>query len=44
MLVDFDAKVGREDFFKPTIGNDTLHQDSNNYGNRVVNFATSKIL
>jgi len=44
LLVDFDAKVGREDFFKPTIGNESLHQDSNDNCDRVVNFATSKIL
>ena len=43
LLVDFDAKVGTDDFFKPTIGNDSLHQDSNDNGDRVVNFATSKI-
>jgi len=30
--------------FKPTIGNDSLHQDSNNNGVRIVNFATSKNL
>ena len=42
LLVDFDAKVGREDFFKPTAGNDSLHQDSNDNGGRVVNFVTSK--
>jgi hypothetical protein len=36
----FNAKVGREDIFKPTIGNESLHQDSNGNGVRVVNFAT----
>jgi hypothetical protein len=36
--------VGREDIFKPTIGNESLHQDSNDNGARVVNFATSKNL
>jgi hypothetical protein len=35
-------KLGREDFFKPTIGNESLHEDSNDNGVRVVNFATSK--
>jgi hypothetical protein len=30
--------------FKPTIGNESLHQDSNDNGVRVVNFATSKNL
>jgi len=30
--------------FKPTIGNDSVHQDSNGNDVRVVNFATSKNL
>ena len=29
LLGDFNAKVGRENIFKPTIGNVSLHQDSN---------------
>jgi hypothetical protein len=36
--------LGREDTFKPTIGNESLHEDSNDNGVRVVNFATSKNL
>ena len=43
LLGDFNAKVGRENNFKPTIGNESLHQDSNDNGVRIVNFATSKI-
>ncbi|PNF22675.1 hypothetical protein B7P43_G07120 [Cryptotermes secundus] len=43
-LGDFNAKVGREDIFKPTIGNESLHDISNDNGVRVVNFATSKNL
>ena len=42
LLGDFIAKVGRENIFKPTIGNESLLQDSNGNGVRVVNFATSK--
>jgi len=42
LLGDFNAKLGREDIFKPIIGQDSLHQDSNNNGVRIVNFATSK--
>jgi hypothetical protein len=38
----FNAKVGREDIFKPTIGNESLHEISNDNGVRVVNFATCK--
>ncbi|PNF27173.1 hypothetical protein B7P43_G07841 [Cryptotermes secundus] len=44
LLGDFNAKVGREDIFKPTIGNESLHDISNDDGVRVVNFATSKNL
>jgi hypothetical protein len=36
--------LGREDTFKLTIGNESLHEDSNDNGVRVVNFATSKDL
>jgi hypothetical protein len=44
LLGDFNAKVGREDIFKPTIGNENSHEISNDNGVRVVNFATSKNL
>ena len=44
LLGDFNAKVGRENIFKPTIGNESLHQDSNGKGVRIVNFSTSKNL
>jgi exonuclease III len=39
LLGDFNAKVGSEDIFKPTTGNESLHQISNDNGDRVVNFA-----
>jgi hypothetical protein len=42
LLVDCNAKVGREDIFKPTIANESSHEISNDNGVRVVNFATSK--
>jgi hypothetical protein len=42
LLGDIKAKLGKEDNFKPTIGNGSLHQDSNDKGVRIVNFATSK--
>jgi hypothetical protein len=32
----FNAKLEREDFFKPTIGNESLHQDSNDNGVRII--------
>ena len=44
LLGDFNAKVGRENIFKPTIRNVSLRQDRNDNGVRIVNFATSKNL
>jgi hypothetical protein len=44
LLGAFNAKVGREDIYKPTIGNESSHEISNDNGVRVVNFATSKNL
>ena len=35
---DFNAKLKGEDIFKPTIGNESLHQDSNDNGVRIVSF------
>ena len=40
LLGDFNIKMGRENIFKPTIGQEILHQDSNDNGVRLVNFAT----
>jgi hypothetical protein len=40
LLCDFNARVGREDIFKLTIGNKSSHEICNDNG--VVNFATSK--
>jgi hypothetical protein len=42
LLGDLNAEVGREDIFKPTIGNESLQEISNDNGVRVVNFVTSK--
>jgi endonuclease/exonuclease/phosphatase family metal-dependent hydrolase len=44
LLGDFNAKAGRDDIFKPTVGNESLHEISNDNGIRLVNFATSKNL
>jgi len=35
LLGEFNAKVGRENVFKPTIGHESLHQDSNGNGVRL---------
>jgi hypothetical protein len=37
---DFNVEVGREDIFKQTIGNESLHEINNDIG--VINFATVK--
>jgi endonuclease/exonuclease/phosphatase family metal-dependent hydrolase len=46
LLGDFNVKVGRENtrIFKPTIGTESLHQDSNDNRVRMVNFGTSNNL
>jgi hypothetical protein len=44
LLEDLHAKAGREDIFKLTIGNESLHEISNDNGVRVLNFATSENL
>jgi hypothetical protein len=44
LVEDFNAKVGREDIFKPAIGNEILHETNSANGVRVVNFATPKSL
>jgi hypothetical protein len=43
LLVDFNVKLGREDISKPTKGNKSLHQDSNDNSVRIVNLVTLKI-
>jgi hypothetical protein len=42
LLGDGNAKVDREDIFKQTIGNESIHEISNDNGIRLVNFATSE--
>jgi len=42
LLRDFKAKVERENIFKLTTGNESVHQDPNDNGVKVVNFTTSK--
>jgi hypothetical protein len=40
ILLDFNAKVGGENIFKPTMGNESLYQDSDDNGVRIVHFTT----
>jgi len=43
LLGEFDAKDWRENIFKPTIGNESIHRDSNDNGVKTLNFVTSNI-
>ena len=40
ILLDFHVKLGREHIFKPTIGNESLHQDSKDNCVRIVKYVT----
>jgi hypothetical protein len=42
LLGGFNAKMGREDIFKLTTWNESLHEINSDNGVRIVNFATSK--
>jgi len=42
LLGNFNAQLGTENVSKLTIGNDSLHQDSNDNSVRRVNFVTSR--
>jgi hypothetical protein len=44
LLGDFNAKLERENVFKPTVRNESLYLYSNDNGVIVVDFATSKNL
>jgi hypothetical protein len=42
LLGNFSAKVGKEDIFKLTTGNESLHEIGNGNGGIVAKFVTSK--
>ena len=42
ILGDFNAKVGKEDIYKPTTGNEGLQNETNNNGIKMIQFAISK--
>jgi len=44
VLGDFNEKVVRKNILKPTIGNEGLHEISNDNGVRILNFATPENL
>jgi len=39
LIGDFNAQVGREEMYRPTIGKHSLHVESNDNGSRLVDFA-----
>jgi hypothetical protein len=43
ILLDFSAKIGRGDIFKPGVGNESLHKISNDKGVTVVNLTASVV-
>jgi len=42
ILGDFNAKVDKEDTYKPTTGNESLHNETNNNRIKMIHFAISK--
>lgn len=42
VLGDFNAKIGKEQVLRPTVGGCSLHDETNDNGLRVVDFAASK--
>jgi len=41
MFGDFNAKVGKDSIYKPTIGNESLHSETNNNRIKMIQFAIS---
>jgi len=44
ILGDFNAKVGKESIYKPDIGNESIHNETNKNGRKIIQFAISKFL
>jgi endonuclease/exonuclease/phosphatase family metal-dependent hydrolase len=44
IIGDLNAKLGKEEIYKDTIGKQSLHTDSNDTGQRIIHFAMSRNL
>jgi len=44
ILGDFNAKVGKESTYKPTISRESLHDETNNNGIKMIQFVISNAL
>jgi len=44
VLGDFNTKTGREGKYRPTVGKYSLHEKTNNNGERLITYPISKIL
>jgi hypothetical protein len=44
VIGDLNAKIGRDETYIGTVGNHSLHHDSNDNGQQLINFAFSKDL
>lgn len=42
VLGDFNEKVGQESYYRAIIGNQSLYEESNDNGNKLVNIAPEK--
>jgi len=44
LLGNFRAKVGKESIYRLTIGNESLHNETNNIRRKMIQFAISTII
>jgi len=42
ILGDMNGKIGREEMYKPVIGQEGIHMESNSTGERLIDFAVSR--